>query len=95
MIELGDFHATDFPFGLARGMAWCLYCDDGPDGPCGQSIWTTCPHASLMIWSNEDAMRSDLEGHKWRNKKHRLMFGVVGEWTCGGVFHVDDRTGGE
>ena len=73
---------------LKPGMAWALYCDDGPGGPCGQSMRTTCPHSVLMTWPTEAAMREDMDGKKWRNQKHRIIWGVVDEYTAGGVFRV-------
>jgi len=78
---------------LKPGTAWLLYCDNGPGGPCGQSMRTTCPHSYLMTWPNEDAMRRDLQDAKWRNKKHTLMWGVVDEYTTGGVFRVINHSG--
>lgn len=74
---------------LQPGMAWALYADDGPGGPCGQSMRTTCPHSVLHVWPNEDAMRAALaDGHIGRNKKARVIYGVVDEWTSPGVFQV-------
>ena len=73
---------------LKPGTAWMLYSDTGPGGPCGQSCRTTCPHAVFSIWPNEEAMRVELENGIGRNKKCRLMWGVVGEYTSGGVFRV-------
>ena len=74
---------------LKPGMAWAIYSDDGPGGPCGQGGRTTCPHTVLMTWPNEEAMRKAREGGIGRNKKHRLMCGVVDEWTSSGVFRVE------
>lgn len=74
---------------LKPGMAWALYSDNGPGGPCGQSCRTTCPHSVLSIWPNEDVMREALSsGNIGRNKKHTLMTGVVDEWTSGGNFRI-------
>jgi len=85
---------TDITYGqpinlhLSPGTAWCLYWDEGPGGPCGQSMRITCPHAILMTWSNEEDMRSAMETHKWRNKKHKIMWGVIDQWVSGGVFKI-------
>ena len=73
---------------LKPGMAWALYADDGPGGPCGQSCRTTCPHSVLAVWPNEDAMRAAMSNGFGRNRKARLMMGVVDDWTSGGNFRV-------
>lgn len=77
---------------LKPGMAWVLYSDNGPGGPCGQGMRTTCPHTYLMTWPNEDAMREAMKDNKWRNKKHTVMCGVVGEYTSGGLFRIIQHT---
>lgn len=77
---------------LKPGMGWALYSDDGPGGPCGQSMRTTCPHTVLMTWPNETAMREALKDRKWRNQKHKLLFGVVDGFTVGGLFRVIENT---
>ena len=73
---------------LKSGMAWALYSDDGPSGPCGQSMRITCSHSVLHVWDSEFEMRAALEAGIGRNKKARIMCGVVGEWTSRGVFGV-------
>lgn len=73
---------------LKDGTAWALYFDDGPGGPSGQSMRTTCPHAVLHVWDNEQKMKKDMQHGLGRNKRARVMCGVVGEWTSGGVFGV-------
>ena len=73
---------------LRPGMGWALYSDDGPGGPCGQGMRTTCPHTVLMTWPDESSMKESLKVAKWRNKNHRLIFGVVDEYTAGGIFRV-------
>lgn len=84
--DLGSsFGLMPFDLQLKPGMAWCLYSDEGPNGPCGQSMDTTCPHAYLAIWPNEDSMRAAMESGKAGRggKRERVMWGVVGEWTTG------------
>lgn len=80
-----DSHAFPFNLCLENGMGWCLYSDEGPSGPCGQSCDTTCPHAYLAVWPSEDAMREAMESKKaGRNGvRARVMWGVIGEWTAG------------
>lgn len=73
---------------LKIGMAWALYADDGPQGPCGQSMRTTCAHSVLHVWNTEAEMREAMERGIGRNKKARIMCGVVGHWISGGVFGV-------
>jgi hypothetical protein len=86
--DLDQTYGAGVTIELKPGMAWALYCDDGPGGACGQSMRTTCPHSVLMTWPNETAMREDMNGKKWRNKKHRIMWGIVDDYTAGGVFRV-------
>ena len=80
-----DRHAFPFDLRLENGMGWCLYSDEGPTGICGQSMDTTCPHAYLAVWPNEDVMRQAMESGKAgrRGKRERVMWGVVGEWSTG------------
>ncbi len=73
---------------LKIGMAWALYADDGPQGPCGQSMRTMCSHSMLHVWDTEAEMREAMNRGIGRNSKARVMCGVVGEWTSGGVFGV-------
>jgi hypothetical protein len=71
---------------LKPGTAWAIYMDDGPGGPCGQSMRTTCPHAILCTWPNEDAMREAMKDKNFgRNKKAKVMFGVIDSWSSPGV----------
>lgn len=66
-----------------------IYFDDGPGGPCGQSMRTTCPHASIHIWDSEDKMREDLKTMTPRNPKARMMYGVVDQWSSPGIFSIN------
>jgi len=88
--DLDQTHGRGVIINMKPGAAWMLYLDDGPGGPCGQSMRVTCPHGFLHIWPNEDAMRAALpaSGSVGRNKKARVMYGVVDEWTSPGVFQV-------
>ena len=82
---------------LKAGMAWALYSDTGPEGPCGQSMRTTCAHSYLHVWNTEHEMRAAMDRGVGRNSKARIMCGVVGDWTSGGVFGVvfhDNEKGG-
>jgi hypothetical protein len=89
MMARNDLDQTEnLTIELKAGMAWALYSDDGPGGPCGQSMRTTCSHSVLHIWQAESAMREALASGIGRNKKSRIMCGVVGDWTSGGVFGV-------
>lgn len=80
--------ADSVSINLTAGMAWALYSDTGPSGPCGQSMRTTCAHSVLHVWANERDMREAMKRGIGRNKKARIMCGVVGEWTSGGIFGV-------
>lgn len=85
-----DLKSSQLTLNLEQGMAWALYADDGPGGPCGQSSDITCPHSVFHIWPNVDAMNKDLEASSTigRNKKYRLMCGVIGDWSSGGRFKI-------
>ena len=91
---LDDVHGQPVSITFKPGMAWALYSDEGPTGPCGQSMQITCPHSLLIVWDSEEAMREALReqaiGRK--GKKQRLQWGVVGDYTAGGVFTVVDKT---
>ena len=80
---------------LKPGMAWALYSDNGPGGPGGQGGRTTCPHSVLHVWPNEDAMRASCADGLGRNKKARIMYGVVDEYTANGLFRVVVHESGE
>jgi hypothetical protein len=86
--DLDQMYGESTAVHFAPGTAWLLYSDAGPGGPCGQGMRTTCPHTYLMTWPNEAAMRQAMQQETWRNKKHQLMYGVVDEYTVGGVFRV-------
>jgi len=73
---------------LKPGMAWALYSDEGPSGPCGQSVRAMSPRTVLMTWPNEAAMRSALEKSTMDGKKKQIKWGVVDEYTAGGIFRV-------
>lgn len=87
--ELDALYGQELTLNLRPGNAWALYMDDGPGGPCGQSMRTTCPHSVLYIWPDEASMRKAMETKNLgRNKRARWMYGVVGEWTTPGVFQI-------
>lgn len=73
---------------LKPGMGWAMYSDNGPGGPCGQSCSVTCPHTVFATWPDEQSMRDALARGYGRNKRNRLVYGVVGQWTSGGRFMV-------
>lgn len=88
-IALDRTYGASASIELKPGMAWMLYFDDGPGGPCGQDGRTTCPHAYLAIWPDEDAMREALKDGKYgRNRKARTMYGVVDNWSANGIFSL-------
>lgn len=86
--QIDKTYGTGATIDLKPGTAWAIYSDQGPQGPCGQSMDTTCPHTVLMTWPNEEAMKAEMDSFKPRNKKHTLIWGVVDEYTAGGVFIV-------
>ena len=85
---------------LREGMAWLLYTDQGPSGPCGQSMRITCPHAILHVWPSEQAMQDWLEVNKAGRTGQRaaIRLGVVGSYS-GGVMrivnHCDEKAATE
>jgi hypothetical protein len=86
--ELDQTSEQEINITLKPGMVWCLYADNGPGGPCGQSMRVTCNHASLYIFSNLEDFEKAREAGIGRNKKAYSMWGVVGEFTAGGVFSI-------
>ena len=92
-LALDDFHGKPLSVEFKPGMAWALYSDEGPTGFCGQDMRMTCPHALLIVWDSDSAMREACrENAVGRNgSRKRLMWGVVGEYTAGGVFTVVDK----
>ena len=68
------------------GTAIVVYSDDGPSGPCGQGMETTCPHTAIHVFENEELMRSFCESHEWRNGKNWSVHAmVVGEFHSTGM----------
>lgn len=43
--------------------------DQGPNGPCGQSMSMTCPKCAVHVFHDESAMRKFLEGRPFYGKK--------------------------
>lgn len=84
-----DEVTTPLAITLTKGMGWVLYRDKGPSGLAAQSMDNTCPHAFLATFPTEDAMREALGsvGAAWR-KADVLMWGVVGEYTAGGIVWI-------
>lgn len=69
---------------LSPGMGIVIITDKGPSRPCGQSMRTTCEHASIHLFPNERSMREAMSGGVGRNgKKQDVRWGVVGEHTTG------------
>lgn len=93
--ELDRTYGKDVHVHLKPGMAWVLYTDNGPGGPCGQTMRVTCPHSVLHVFQNEDEMRAYAKEGLGRNKKGRVEYGVVDEWSASGVFQVVIHEEGE
>jgi len=80
---------------ITDGMAWILYTDQGPSGPCGQLMSITCPHTVLRLWSSEDAMFKELNGREMmslfrRGVRQTVDWGVIGQFSTSKakiVFH--------
>lgn len=88
LYELDRTYGKGVNVHLKPGMAWILYTDNGPGGPCGQSMRTTCPHSVLHVFPSETEMRAYAEEGVGRNKKGRVEYGVVDDWSAAGVFQV-------
>lgn len=86
-IEL-DALIEDLEITLRPGMAWVLYMDNGPGGPCGQGGRTTCPHTTLYLFTNESDMRTAVANGIGRNKKAGLHLGVIGDWSSPSLMSV-------
>ena len=75
-----------------------VYLDDGPSGPCGQSMSITSPHTRVHIFEDEDALREwskdkDLGPNKARRKSQIRVCGLPDE-ICNTVV-VHEPQGGE
>ena len=76
---------------LSPGRALLIYTDDGPDGPCGQSMRTTCPHAVIHWFPSEAFMRTwiaENQNNLGRNKKCDVRMVVIGDWSSPGVISL-------
>jgi len=89
MSKIFSINEEGFTLNLKPGMAWALYSDNGPGGPCGQSMNITCPHSVFMTWPNEEKMREALKNGIGRNKNAKVLWGVVGDYSTGGIFRVE------
>ena len=70
------------------GTAIMVYTDEGPNGPCGQSMSVTCPHMAVHVFRSETAMREFVDANpNWsRNgKRAKLWWVIVGETSTSGA----------
>jgi hypothetical protein len=87
--DLADEHRQAPMITWKPGTAWVLYSDDGPSGPCGQCMSTTCPWTILYVFKNEDEMREAVKGEIGRKgRKAKTIYGIIGDYTAGGRFMV-------
>lgn len=90
-----NYHRLDDPFGplppleLKPGTAFALYVDQGPSGPCGQSMDTTCPWAQLHLFDTYEELKEAKIGRK--GVKAHVIFGIVGEWSSPGHLTIVDN----
>ena len=85
--NLNQPYGEELHLTLKPGMAWAMYVDSGPKGPCGQSMSITCPHFYFYTWPDEESMRKSKIGRN--GSKKVIHWGVIGEWgTIQGSFHV-------
>ena len=80
---------------LKPGMAWLIYTDRGPVGPCGQSMSTTCDHSVFAVFESEDQLREYVQSWVRHGKAWNLQYGVIGEWSTGNGAVVVQRKEGE
>jgi len=92
MIDVDNTNGAGVRIDLRPGMAWVLYSDDGPAGPCAQSVRAMSPKTVLFTFPDEETMRAAMAEKEVRGKLSRLMWGVVDEYTSGGVFRVIQST---
>lgn len=81
-------HYDKVPMALTikPGMAWAIWTDKGPSGPCGQSMNTTMPHGGIMFFGNIDTLNAYFREHKGRKGvQTNLLWGEVGDWGTGNV----------
>ncbi len=87
--DLKQPYGTKLNLELKPGMGWAIYTDTGPNGPCGQSMSVTCPHAIFATWPDEESMKKDINS-KFRNGKNtNIQYGVIGEWSTGNCAVID------
>jgi len=64
------------------GTAILAYTDQGPNGPCAQSMSVTCPKLAIHVFPHEDAMRSWCEENQsslTSGKRAEVRYLIVGE----------------
>ena len=68
---LGDTWFDDINLNLRVGNVLAIYTDTGPNGICGQSMSTTCPHESIHLFEDYELFREKTQDHKCdRNGKN-------------------------
>jgi hypothetical protein len=58
----------------AKGRAYVVYTDDGPIGPCGQSMATTCRWTRLHIFRDDEHMREWAAIHCGMSGRKRIRW---------------------
>ena len=80
---------TEIP--LHKGNCLVVYSDEGPLGPCGQSMDTTCPHTYIHWFPDEAAMRrhlSKIDSIGRKGVRARIQYVVIGDGGSGQMqFH--------
>jgi len=75
---LNDFHVQPFSLTLKPGMAIAVISDDGPVGPCGQSMSITCPHTVIAVAPDEDSLKEWLSKGTRKGLRERTQYCVIG-----------------
>lgn len=81
------------PIDVTRpGTTLLIYTDEGPKGPCAQSVSVTCSKTAVHVFRDESAMRAWAKEHEdalTAGKRSQVRFLIVGDGqTIGTSFEV-------
>ncbi len=88
-VTLADITAAGRTLELSPGNVIAIFTDEGPDGPCGQSMSITCPHAVIHWFMDEEAFREWVkEQGPMRGRQARLRYAVLGSYSTHGTMGI-------
>lgn len=87
--DLGSPHFPGAEVRLRPAMVLVVVMDDGPRGPCGQSMNVTCPHTTIHIFPDEAYMRDFFSAGGTREGiRERARYCFIGEHSAPGVMNL-------